>query len=99
MAIRFPMLSPPRGRSRQPRGGGPLASIAARPRQLFITRPAYRRFVPAEGWMTVALHLAIVLVAARAIEREDWADGLTILTPVAIVGVVTGLTLAKTRIA
>ncbi|MGH2560370.1 MAG: transglutaminase TgpA family protein [Thermomicrobiales bacterium] len=43
------------------------------------------------------MHFLIVLVAARTIEREDWADGLTVLTPVAGLALLNGIALAKSR--
>ncbi|MGH2534075.1 MAG: DUF4129 domain-containing transglutaminase family protein [Thermomicrobiales bacterium] len=43
------------------------------------------------------MHFLIVLVAARTIEREDWADGLTVLTPVAALALLNGVVLAKSR--
>jgi len=57
------------------------------------------RFVPAEGWLTVCLHLAIVLVSVGAIQRRDWTDNLSILTPLATAAVLQGFLLAKTRVA
>jgi hypothetical protein len=44
------------------------------------------------------LHLAIILVAVGAIQREDWTDDLSILTPLATAAVLQGFLLAKTRI-
>ncbi|MFL5761501.1 MAG: DUF3488 and DUF4129 domain-containing transglutaminase family protein [Thermomicrobiales bacterium] len=56
------------------------------------------QLVPAEGWLTVLLHLAIVLGAVAAIQREDWANDLSILTPLAALAVLEGFLLAKTRV-
>jgi transglutaminase-like putative cysteine protease len=52
---------------------------------------------PAEGWITVFLHLLLILVAAEAVQRESWAAGLGVLTPVAALAMVDGLILAKSR--
>ncbi len=56
------------------------------------------QYSPAEGWLTVFLHLAIVLGAVTAIQREDWASNLSILTPIAALAVLEGFLLAKTRV-
>jgi transglutaminase-like putative cysteine protease len=75
-----------------------LASVAAA-RQERPPKEAQRlRLIPAEGWLTFLLHLAIVLGAVAAIQREDWANDLSILTPIATLAVLEGFLLAKTRI-
>jgi transglutaminase-like putative cysteine protease len=56
-----------------------------------------RSLLPAEGWSTVLLHIAIVLATAWAIERASWAPERPALTAVAVLGLLTGLALAKLR--
>jgi hypothetical protein len=52
---------------------------------------------PAEGWVSVTLHAALLVVMADAIGRAGQHERLGILVPLAIGGGAVGLTLAKTR--
>ena len=60
-------------------------------------RGRWSRFQPAEGWTAVALHAAIVALAAWAIQRADLAPNLAVLPPIAVGGAAIGLGLAKTK--
>jgi transglutaminase-like putative cysteine protease len=51
-----------------------------------------------EGWATVFLLLLIFLCVAWSIQAAHWTDGLAILQGVVLVGGVTGIVLAKSRI-
>ncbi len=50
-----------------------------------------------EGWITFLLLGAVVLTVTGAIQRADWSDDLTILTPITFGGLLLGLALAKWR--
>ncbi len=50
-----------------------------------------------EGWLTVGLLAMLVFSVTLSIQQADWSDGLSILTPITIVGLVTGIALAKAR--
>lgn len=50
-----------------------------------------------EGWMTFLLLAGTILTVSGAIQRADWADDLTVLTPIALAGLIIGLALAKWR--
>lgn len=52
---------------------------------------------PAEGWVSVILHAALLAVMAGAIGRVDQRERLAILVPLALAGGAAGFTLAKTR--
>lgn len=52
---------------------------------------------PAEGWITVVLHLVLILSTAWAIERSDWAPERSYLPVIAALGLISGLLLAKMR--
>lgn len=56
-----------------------------------------RALMPAEGWSTILLHIAIVVSTAWAVERASWAPERTALAVVAVLGLLTGLALAKLR--
>jgi transglutaminase-like putative cysteine protease len=55
------------------------------------------RRTPAEGWISVVLHAALLVVMADAIGRVEQRERLGILVPLALGGGLIGLTLAKTR--
>src|SRR5688572_27252419 len=55
------------------------------------------RRTPAEGWISVVLHAALLVVMAEAIGRVEQRERLGILVPLALGGGLIGLTLAKTR--
>src|SRR5438105_13795652 len=52
---------------------------------------------PAEGWVSVVLHAALLVVMAEAIGRVEQRERLAILVPLALGGGAIGFTLAKTR--
>lgn len=74
-----------------------MASVATHRAAPRAERSLAQRLTPAEGWITVLLHLVIVLAAAWAISRAGWAPRLTGLIPVALVGVAAGFAQAKAR--
>ncbi|MFC2037015.1 DUF3488 and DUF4129 domain-containing transglutaminase family protein [Chloroflexota bacterium] len=51
-----------------------------------------------EGWATVALLLIILFCVAWSIQTADWTYGLSILQGVVLVGGITGIVLAKSRV-
>ena len=50
-----------------------------------------------EGWLTVGLLALLLFSVTLSIQGAQWSDGLSILTPITIVGLATGLVLAKVR--
>ncbi|HET9495717.1 MAG TPA: transglutaminaseTgpA domain-containing protein [Chloroflexia bacterium] len=56
-----------------------------------------RYFRLQEGWLTVGLLALLLFSVTLSIQAAQWSDGLSILTPITIVGLVTGLVLAKVR--
>ncbi len=52
---------------------------------------------PKEGWLTVALLLAMNLVVVAAIQRAEWVDPMPRLWMVGLLAFVVGLTVAKIR--
>ena len=48
-----------------------------------------------EGWLTVGLLALLLFSVTLSIQQAQWTDGLTILTPVTIIGLVAGIILAK----
>lgn len=50
-----------------------------------------------EGWLTVGLLALLLFSVTLSIQQAQWSDGLTILTPVTIIGLVTGIIMAKMR--
>src|SRR5438105_6316824 len=50
-----------------------------------------------EGWLTVGLLALMLFSVTLSIEQAQWSDGLSILTPITIIGLLTGLVLAKVR--
>ncbi|HET8523687.1 MAG TPA: transglutaminase domain-containing protein, partial [Thermomicrobiales bacterium] len=74
-----------------------MVSATASPPQATSEPSWFDRLTPAEGWITVVLHMLLILVAAEAVQREAWANGLGVLTPVAALAMLDGLILAKSR--
>src|SRR4051812_36651953 len=56
-----------------------------------------RLFKLQEGWLTVGLLALLLFSVTLSIQQAQWADGLSILTPVTIVGLASGIILAKVR--
>jgi transglutaminase-like putative cysteine protease len=56
-----------------------------------------QRVVPAEGWISVLLHMVLLLATAWTVERANWAPDQARLGVVAALGLITGLVLAKVR--
>src|SRR5687767_2431084 len=54
-----------------------------------------RIFSLQEGWLTVALLALLLFSVTLSIQQAQWSDGLSILTPVTIVALATGILLAK----
>ncbi|MDQ3930580.1 MAG: DUF3488 domain-containing protein, partial [Chloroflexota bacterium] len=50
-----------------------------------------------EGWLTVGLLALLLFSVTLSIQQAQWSDGLTILTPITIIGLVTGIVMAKVR--
>ena len=50
-----------------------------------------------EGWLTVGLVAMMLFSVTLSIEQAQWSDGLSILTPITLIGMTTGLVLAKVR--
>jgi transglutaminase-like putative cysteine protease len=50
-----------------------------------------------EGWLTVGLLALMLFSVTLSIQQAQWSDGLSILTPITIVGLATGIVLAKVR--
>jgi transglutaminase-like putative cysteine protease len=50
-----------------------------------------------EGWLTVGLLALLLFSVTLSIQQAQWSDGLSILTPITIVGLATGIILAKAR--
>ena len=50
-----------------------------------------------EGWLTVGLLALLLFSVTLSIQQAQWADGLTILTPVTIIGLASGIVLAKVK--
>ena len=67
-------------------------------RQAIVQAPSLvTRRSPAEGWVSVALHAALLVVMASAIGKVEQGERLAVLIPLALGGGAIGLTLAKTR--
>lgn len=56
-----------------------------------------RLFRLEEGWLTVGLLALLLFSVTLSVQQAQWSDGLSILTPVTIVGLATGIILAKVR--
>src|SRR5438445_4949141 len=50
-----------------------------------------------EGWLTVGLLALLLFSVTLSIQQAQWSDGLTILTPITIIALATGIILAKVR--
>src|SRR5204863_7250876 len=50
-----------------------------------------------EGWITVGLLALLLFSVTLSIQQAQWADGLVILTPVTLIGLASGIVLAKVR--
>lgn len=50
-----------------------------------------------EGWLTVGLLALMLFSVTLSIQQAQWADGLSILTPITIIGLISGIILAKVR--
>jgi transglutaminase-like putative cysteine protease len=50
-----------------------------------------------EGWLTVGLLAILLFSVTLSVQQAQWSEGLGILTPITLVGLVTGLVLAKVR--
>src|SRR5207249_3679788 len=50
-----------------------------------------------EGWLTVGLLALMLFSVTLSIQQAQWVDGLSILTPVTIIALATGIILAKVR--
>lgn len=48
-----------------------------------------------EGWLTVGLLALLLFSVSLSIQQAQWSEGLNILLPITIVGLLTGLALAK----
>ena len=56
-------------------------------------------FQPQEGWLAVALLLAMVLSTVWSVDQAKWVEGTGILFPLALAGIVAGYLLARSRVA
>lgn len=50
-----------------------------------------------EGWLTVGLLALLLCSVTLSIQQAQWSDGLSILTPITLVALATGIFLAKIR--
>ena len=50
-----------------------------------------------EGWLTVGLLALLLFSVTLSIQQAQWVDGLSILTPITLVGLSSGIILAKVR--
>jgi transglutaminase-like putative cysteine protease len=48
-----------------------------------------------EGWLTVGLLALLLFSVTLSVQQAQWSDGLSILTPITIIGLATGILLAK----
>jgi transglutaminase-like putative cysteine protease len=55
------------------------------------------RFRLDQGWTTFWLVVLLVFTATWSVQQADWADGLHILTPITILGLIVGLVLTQAR--
>src|SRR5437899_2126250 len=56
-----------------------------------------RFFKLQEGWLTVGLLALMLFSVTLSIQQAQWVDGLSILTPITIVGLGSGIILSKVR--
>jgi hypothetical protein len=62
--------------------------------------PRERTFLqPETGWLSVLLLLALVLSTVWSIDQARWVEGTSILFPLALAGIGTGMLLARLRLA
>src|SRR5437588_11326020 len=50
-----------------------------------------------EGWLTVGLLALLLFSVTLSIQQAQWSDGLSILTPITITALASGILLAKIR--
>ncbi|MEO5952227.1 MAG: transglutaminaseTgpA domain-containing protein, partial [Chloroflexia bacterium] len=50
-----------------------------------------------EGWLTVGLLAMLLFSVTLSIQQAQWSDGLSILTPITLIGMTTGIVLAKVK--
>ncbi len=48
-----------------------------------------------EGWLTVGLLALLLFSVTLSVQHAQWSDGLSILTPITLIGLLTGVVLAK----
>ncbi len=56
-----------------------------------------RFFKLQEGWLTVGLLALLLFSVTLSIQQAQWSDGLSILAPITIIGLATGIVMAKVR--
>lgn len=56
------------------------------------------RYHPREGWLSIGLLGAMVLLTARALQAARWSPNLDLLTPTVLAAFVVGILLAKSRL-
>lgn len=56
------------------------------------------RYQPREGWLSIGLLFAMLLVAARALQAARWSADLDLLTPTVLFAFAVSLLLAKSRL-
>lgn len=50
-----------------------------------------------EGWLTVGLLALLLFSVTLSVQQAQWSEGLSILTPITLIGLATGVILAKVR--
>lgn len=75
-----------------------MASVASVPANRIERRAWWRRMHPAEGWLLVLLHIAIVLIATWSIQAAGWSDQGENLPLIAIGATAFGFALAKSPV-
>ncbi|MGI8643042.1 MAG: hypothetical protein ACR2LS_02870, partial [Thermomicrobiales bacterium] len=75
-----------------------MASVASAPANRIERRAWGRRIHPAEGWLLVLLHIAIVLIATWSIQAAGWSDQGENLPLIAIGAAAFGFALAKSPV-
>ncbi|MEO6457639.1 MAG: transglutaminaseTgpA domain-containing protein [Chloroflexia bacterium] len=48
-----------------------------------------------EGWLTVGLLALLLFSVTLSVQHAQWSDGLSVLTPITLIGLLTGVILAK----
>src|SRR5688500_5267326 len=61
--------------------------------------PPETGFQPQEGWLAVALLLAMVLSTVWSVDQAKWVEGTGILFPLALAGIAAGYFLARSKVA